>query len=78
MEIDKKDLQTMFREVFAINNPVCLAYCRIFLKRIGLNEQEIEEWLRKDEWTEDEWKYGKDEEDDYLQAIQDTKDYFDY
>ena len=39
MNIDKKELKAMFSMAFAINNPICLGFCKIFLKRAGLNKQ---------------------------------------
>lgn len=74
MEINKEELQTMIREFWAVNNNVhCEAMTVIFLRKIGLTDKAIDLWL---EFNEGFPTITEEDEENYEDALQTTKDYF--
>lgn len=77
MEINKVELQTMIREFWSTkNNDTCETMTHIFLKRIGLTNREIANWL--DSVRTKFPEITKQEEKVYLEAIDNTKNYYSY
>lgn len=74
MEIDRTLLQTMIREYWAVdNNDICENATIVFLRKIGLSDEEIQEWTN----IRDIEKHELSEAEEMLSdAIKDTKNYF--
>lgn len=83
MEVDKKLLQTMFREYLALNNDFVEDVAIIFLKQIGLSDREIVRWL---DLKGENYRYIKDfsgrdltsAQEHLNDSIEDTEHYFDF
>ncbi len=75
MKINREELQTMIREFWAVNNnDACEAMTIIFLRRIGLTDIQISNWL--DDIRNDFPNITKEHEKEYLEALESTKDYY--
>lgn len=72
MEINKEELQTMFREFLGLNNECCEVMAVIFLRKAGLLDKEISHWLSLEEMP----KITEEDKKMYDKSIQTTKDYF--
>lgn len=76
--IELAELKMMMTNFWAVdNNEECLKATIMFLQRIGLNDQQIKQFIEFDqsEWIEDEFIINKEDKENYFSLLQDIRDF---